>query len=193
MRAINLASKPAEIHIGAKLRASRLAQSLTLKQLATSAGLTKGFISRIERDETMPSVPTLVQLCQALSLPIGALFEEPEIHHVTLDAAPHINMGGTGTEERLLTPRSEESLQMLRSTIEPLGSGGAKLYTVNCNIESLHVLQGSLRVRFTNREIELVSGDTITFPGSTPHTWNAGVTGAEIIWILTPAPWSGSA
>lgn len=193
MRAINPTSETPDIHIGAKLRTSRLAQSLTLEQLAGATGLTKGFISRIERDETMPSVPTLVQLCQALSLPIGALFEEPEVHHVSLDTAPHINMGGTGTLERLLTPRSEEAMQILRSTIEPHGSGGADLYTVNCEVESLHVLRGPLTVRFPNREIELTEGDTITFPGITPHTWEAGAAGAEIMWFLSPAAWSGSA
>lgn len=193
MRAINLTPGPPEIHIGAKLRASRLAQSLTLEQLASSAGLTKGFISRVERDETMPSVPSLVQLCQALSLPFAALFEEPEVHHVELETAPHINMGGTGSVERLLTPRSEESVQLLRSTVVPNGSGGTELYTVNCNIESVHLLRGSLVVQFANRDVELAEGDTITFPGSTPHTWHAGAAGAEIMWILAPAAWSGSA
>ena len=193
MRAIHLSAEAGEINIGAKLRASRLAQNLTLEQLGTSTGLTKGFISRIERDETMPSVPTLVQLCQALSMPIGALFEAPEIHHVTLEGAPHINMGGTGASERLLTPRSEESFQLLHSTVEPNGSGGSELYTVNCNVESVHVLRGSLTVRFTHRAIELNVGDTITFSGSAPHTWNAGPEGAETMWILAPAAWSGSA
>lgn len=193
MRAINLTPEPTEIHIGAKLRASRVAQSLTLEQLGVSTGLTKGFISRIERDETMPSVPTLVQLCQALSLPISALFEEPEIHHVALEAAPKINMGGDGADERLLTPRAEESVQLLRSSINPGGSGGSELYTVNCAIESMHLLSGSLTVRFANREVALAPGDTITFPGSTPHTWNAGSEGAEAMWFLAPAAWSGSA
>ncbi|QNN64028.1 helix-turn-helix domain-containing protein [Leucobacter denitrificans] len=193
MRALNLTSSPSEIRIGAKLRSSRLAQNLTLEQLAKSTELTKGFISRIERDETMPSVPTLVQLCQALSLPIGALFEEPEIHHIPLETAPRINMGGTGADERLLTPRSAELVQVLRSTVEPHGTGGTELYTVNCDVESVHLISGDLTLRFANREIDLAAGDTTTFPGSTPHTWVAGAAGAEIMWILAPAAWSGAA
>lgn len=193
MRAVNPAPGSSEIYIGAKLRASRLAQSLTLEQLAKATGLTKGFISRVERDETMPSVPTLVQLCQALSLPFAALFEEPEVHHLPLDAAPQINMGGVGATERLLSPRSEEAVQLLRSTVEPHGSGGTELYTVNCKVELVHVLRGSLRVRYTNREVTLTEGDTVTFPGSVPHTWQADALGAEVMWVLVPAAWSGSA
>jgi transcriptional regulator with XRE-family HTH domain len=50
---------------------------LTLAQVAEASGLTKGFLSRLERDETSPSLATLVQLCQVLPLTIGSLFVEP--------------------------------------------------------------------------------------------------------------------
>ncbi|KUF05764.1 helix-turn-helix domain-containing protein [Leucobacter sp. G161] len=192
MRPIHPTAAETQVQIGAKLRSSRQAQGLTLEQLAAASDLTKGFISRIERDETMPSVPTLVQLCQALSLPIGSLFEEPDVQLVTLADAPRINMGGIGADERLVTPRSEERVQVLRSSVEPNGSGGDELYTVSCDVESLHVVSGTVDVQFSDRTVALAPGDTLTFPGRTPHTWRAGATGAEIAWILVPAAWSGS-
>lgn len=192
MRPIHPTAAETQVQIGAKLRSSRQAQGLTLEQLAAASDLTKGFISRIERDETMPSVPTLVQLCQALSLPIGSLFEEPDVQLVELAGAPRINMGGIGADERLVTPRAEERVQVLRSSVEPGGSGGDELYTVSCDVESLHVVSGVVEVRFSDREVTLTPGDTLTFPGRTPHTWRAGGTGAEIVWILVPAAWSGS-
>jgi len=43
-----------EVRIGSKLRAARTANGFTLDQLAGATGLTKGFLSRIERDETSP-------------------------------------------------------------------------------------------------------------------------------------------
>ncbi|MFF8819392.1 MULTISPECIES: helix-turn-helix domain-containing protein [Leucobacter] len=192
MRPIHPTAAETQVQIGAKLRSSRQAQGLTLEQLAAASDLTKGFISRIERDETMPSVPTLVQLCQALSLPIGSLFEEPDVQLVGLADAPRINMGGIGADERLVTPRAEERVQVLRSSVEPGGSGGDELYTVSCDVESLHVVAGEVGVQFADREVTLAPGDTLTFPGRTPHTWRAGEAGAEIVWILVPAAWSGS-
>ncbi len=192
MRPIHPTAAETQVQIGAKLRSSRQAQGLTLEQLAAASDLTKGFISRIERDETMPSVPTLVQLCQALSLPIGSLFEEPDVQLVGLADAPRINMGGIGADERLVTPRAEERVQVLRSSVEPRGSGGDELYTVSCDVESLHVVAGEVGVQFADREVTLAPGDTLTFPGRTPHTWRAGEAGAEIVWILVPAAWSGS-
>ncbi|MFT4231870.1 MAG: helix-turn-helix domain-containing protein [Leucobacter sp.] len=192
MRPIHPTAGDEPVRIGAQLRASRLAQNLTLEQLARASGVTKGFLSRIERDETMPSVPTLVQICQALSLAIGSLFAEPDIQHVALADAPRINMGGSGADERLVTPRGEERVQVLRSSLAPDASGGAALYTVNCSIESLHVVSGTVELVLADRTLPLAAGDTATFPGRTPHTWRTGAAGAEAVWVLVPAAWSGS-
>ena len=52
MRPLPVSPTNHEIHIGAKLRAARKANGFTLDQLAASCGLTKGFLSRVERDET---------------------------------------------------------------------------------------------------------------------------------------------
>lgn len=192
MRPVHPSAAPTPVRIGAQLRSSRLAQGITLAQLAQATGLTRGFLSRIERDETMPSVPTLVQICQALSLPLGELFAEPDIQRVALTEAPRINMGGTGADERLVTPRSEDRVQLIRSSLAPGASGGEELYTVNCAVESLHLVSGSLELAFPDRRMRLDAGDTLTFPGRTPHSWRAGASGAEAVWVLVPAAWSGS-
>jgi len=180
--------------IGAKLRATRLAQGLTIEQLATATGLSKGFVSRLERDDTSPSVATLVAVCEALSLPVGSLFEAPTSALVTAQAAPRINMGGSGTVDRLITPRGQGEVQLLRSSLQPGASGGDELYAINCSVEVLHVIAGEVTVRFVNDEHTLHAGDTLTFPGHQPHTWvNGSTEPAEVIWTLSPAPWSGSA
>ncbi|MFC9919737.1 helix-turn-helix domain-containing protein [Agromyces binzhouensis] len=180
--------------IGAKLRSTRIAQGLTLAQVAEATGLSKGFLSRLERDETSPSVATLVQLCQVLSLPVGALFAEPEIQHIRRGDAPRINLGGVHVEEHLMSPRGEERVQLLRSSLAPGAHGGADLYTVNCDVEVMHVISGAVTVRFADRTVRLESGDALTFPGREPHTWTAEDDApAEVVWVLVPAPWSGSA
>lgn len=193
MRPVHPTADDAPVRIGAQLRSSRLSQGMTLEHLAAATGLTKGFLSRIERNETMPSVPTLVQICQSLSLPVGNLFEAPDLQRVALADAPRINMGGSGADERLVTPRTEERVQLLRSHLEPHANGGDQLYTVNCAVESLHVISGSVTVEFAGREETLDPGDTLTFPGRTPHTWRTSEAGAEVVWVLVPAAWSGSA
>ena len=179
--------------IGQRLRAARQAQQLTIEQVAEATGLSKGFISRVERDMTSISVASLVAFCEVLSLPVGALFESSGARLIKKGAGPHINLGGTGAEERLLTPRSENRVQLVHSVCEPGADGGAELYTVNSDIEVLHVLGGSVTLRFSDRDWQLTEGDSMTFNGREPHSWIAdAATGAEMLWILAPAAWSGT-
>lgn len=194
MRAVNPAPHSGPLAIGPKLRATRLAQNLTIAQLAEATDLTKGFISRIERDETSPSVATLVTICQALSLPVGSLFEPPELEVIRLADAPRVNFGGTGISERLLTPRTESGLQLIRSVMESGASGGEDFYTINCEREVVHVLRGALTMLFPQQTLALEAGDALTLPGREPHTWRNDSDGeTEVLWVLVPAAWSGSA
>lgn len=178
------------IAIGSRLRTARKSQHLTIDEVATITGLTKGFLSRVERDLTSPSVSTLITICEVLSVPVGSLFERPEVQFVPAGGGARINLGGVNTEERLISPRSEERLQVIRATIEPGGHGGEHLYAVAADFDLLHVLSGQMTVRFTSAEWDLGPGDSLSFNGREPHSWVAGESGAEVIWTLAPALWS---
>jgi transcriptional regulator with XRE-family HTH domain len=195
MRSVPIAAGNQDLRIGARLRDARRRQGLTIDQIARSTGLTKGFISRIERDVTSPSVSTLVTVCAALSLPVGELFTAPTTDVVRRAQAPHIQLTGRGADERLLTPRGQGRLQLVHSIIEPGGTGGEELYTLNCEVEVAHVLRGSLQVLFSKSAELLEAGDTMTFSGREPHTWHNPDTGedAEVLWVIVPAPWDTTA
>jgi transcriptional regulator with XRE-family HTH domain len=182
------------IRIGSKLRAARKANGFTLDQLAASAGLTKGFLSRVERDETSLSVASLITLCEVMSLDVGSLFTAPEVALVRRDAAPAINLGGTGVNEHLMTPRGQSKLQLVHTVAEPGATGGSEFYTINCELEVVYILKGTVDMLFTDRRERLSVGDALTFAGGEPHTWEntSRTRTAELVWILHPAPWSGS-
>ncbi|GAA0360510.1 helix-turn-helix domain-containing protein [Actinoallomurus spadix] len=192
MKSVPIAAGGQEPRIGARLRDARRRQGLTIDQVAQSTGLTKGFISRIERDVTSPSVATLVTVCAALSLPVGELFTAPKTDVIRKDVAPEIQLTGQGAEERLLTPRGQGRLQLIRSVMEPRSTGGDELYTLNCEVEVVHVLRGAVEVRFSDSAVLLAEGDTLTFSGREPHSWlNPDETAvAEALWVIAPASWS---
>lgn len=192
MRPVHADAAHEQVKIGAKLRAARTTQHLTLEQVARASGLSRSFISRVENDTTSPSIATLVQLCQVLAISVGSLFAEPDVQLTRLETAPRINMGGTGTTERLLTARSEGRVQMIHTLADPGASGGSVLYTIACELEIVHVLRGSVTIEFTSHSTELRQGDTLSFPGLEPHTWHADDSETELVWTLIPAVWSGS-
>lgn len=191
MRPMPLEPNNRRVAIGSRLRAARQAQQLTIEEVARITGLTKGFLSRVERDMTSPSVSSLITLCEVLSISVGSLFEAPDVQLVHAGTGPRINLGGVHTEERLLSPRGESRVQVIRSVIEPGGHGGEELYAVAADVDLLHVLRGEVVVRFSDRDWTLGPGDSLTFNGHEPHSWRAAsADGAEVIWVLVPALWS---
>ncbi|MDO5744088.1 MAG: cupin domain-containing protein [Micrococcaceae bacterium] len=188
MKALPVEPSSAALAIGSRIRAARHAQRLTIDQVADSTGLTKGFLSRVERDLTSPSVASLVTLCQVLSMEVGELFTQPDTHVVRLSEAPRISLGGEGISEHLLTARSERRLQVIRADIAPHGEGEKELYSVDCEVEVLHVLSGRFVLIFANERFELDAGDTVTFPGREPHSWmNPTGDDTVVTWTLVPA------
>lgn len=191
MRPIPIDPALSKAAIGSRLRAVRQARQMTIEQLAVSAGLTKGFISRIERDKTSPSVSNLVVICDVLNTSIGELFATTDAQFVPRDEAPSINLGGRGAVEHLLSPRRESRFQVIHSRVEPGANGGDEPYTINCEVELLHVISGSVDVTFSDAAWSLSSGDSLTFDGREPHQWRSPG-GAEMIWVIVPAAWSGT-
>lgn len=185
MKTLPVEPTGAAINIGARLRGVRQTQRMTIDQVAELSGLTKGFLSRVERDLTSPSVSTLLRLCEVLSIEVGTLFEVPETKLVRLDQAPRVSLGGDGITEQLVTPRSEKRVQMIRAEIAPKGTGEAELYSVDCELEVLHVIAGRFVLVLPDQRVELEAGDTITFPGREPHSWeNESDQIAVVTWTL---------
>ncbi|MCZ9884741.1 helix-turn-helix domain-containing protein [Arthrobacter sp. B2a2-09] len=188
MKALPVEPSNTPLAIGSRIRAARQAQRMTIGEVAEAVGLTKGFLSRLERDLGSPSVTTLVALCQILSVSIGDLFRLPEAHLTRSGQGPRISMGGEGIVERLLTARPEQRVQVIQSVIEPHGSGESALYAVDCEVEVLYIARGRLIFILANGQIELAAGDAMSLPGREPHSW-ANTTDEEtvVLWILVPA------
>jgi transcriptional regulator with XRE-family HTH domain len=178
------------VRIGGRLRAARQGRGLTLDKVAEATDLTKGFLSRLERDEVSPSVASLVSVCEVLGIRVGELFETPQTQVVRAAEGRRINFGGRKVQEFLLTPGTQSQLQVIHSTIAPGGSGGDELYTLDCEVEFVYVVRGELTVTLAAESVVLAAGDAFTFPGREPHTWANARRGqeCEVLWALAPAP-----
>lgn len=189
MKSLPIQHTVAEPSIGRRLRALRQERRLTMDQVAEFSGLTKGFLSRVERDLTSPSVASLRAVCQVLGIAPGQVLDAPETLVVRLDSAPRVHLGGDGITELLLTPPGRRDLQLIRAVVAPGGRGETELYTMDCEVESLHVLSGSFVLRTLGGEIALEAGDTASFSGSEPHSWaNPGDREAVVLWALAGRP-----
>jgi transcriptional regulator with XRE-family HTH domain len=182
-------------HIGARLRAQREREGLTLRELARRIGVSASLISQIERDKVNPSVSTLYALVRELGMTMGDLFagdalsgraastsSGPLVHPEDRVA---INLASGVTWERL-TPTSEPGVEFLH-VVYDVGSE-------SCPEDSLvthggkeygYVLSGKLGVRIGFDEHVLGPGDAISFDSSSPHRlWAVGNERAVAIWVV---------
>ncbi|MFF0226895.1 helix-turn-helix domain-containing protein [Streptomyces sp. NPDC004629] len=172
--------------LGPKLRAARQRKRLTLEDVATRAGVTKGFLSLVERGRTAISVPNLLEVCTALGISVGSLFDYPDAAVVRKGEGAPLEMGGTGIHEFLLTPASERFVQVMRTVLDPGGgSGGA--YRLDSETIFVVVVRGSLRLVVDGQEMLLRTGDSQTFPARSAHAWdNPGAEESEVLWSIAP-------
>src|SRR6516164_4638119 len=180
---------PDGTRIGAQLKAARLAARMSIAEVAEQAGLTKGFVSKLERDLANVSVASLIRLCDALGVSIGSLFQAPKGEVVRHDARPPINFGGQKMAEYLLTPSGEKRVQAILSDIEPGGGSGKEPYSLPADVEFVFILAGQLRVTVAGEEVTLEEGDALTFTADMAHTFLAPPRGgrARVLWVLSPA------
>ena len=64
--------------LGRKNKQLRLANDLTLEELANRSELSKGFLSQVERNLTSPSVATLDDILEALGTNLHDFFDQQE-------------------------------------------------------------------------------------------------------------------
>jgi transcriptional regulator with XRE-family HTH domain len=175
------------VRIGARLRHAREAGRLSLADVEARTGLSKGFLSKVERDASSPSVANLVAICDAIGLAMSELFAVPRttlIRHAdrpSLEGLPK----AAAVRDTLITPEYERQVTVLESVVPAGGSGGDALYTMASECEVCFVLAGEIEVVVEDETFTLGPGDALTFGAAVPHTWRS--TGeARILWILAP-------
>ena len=155
--------------IGPRLRHLRLTKGYTVEALAATAGLNKGFLSRLERGTKRPSIDTVLRLSAALGVPVGQLFGE----QTSNDTVRISRAAGRGSVSEspdtysfeLLTPKgSMMEAFLFQVGAEPTGGGQR-----HDGEEMFLVLAGTVEMRTPDRSYVLETGDCAYFPGHLIH------------------------
>ena len=173
------------------MRSLRRERGLTIEQLAAATGLTKGFISQLERDRTAPSLSSIARICDALGVRLSHIFErDPAPALVRRHERPKVD-SYFATDNHLLSSPDEPRFQAIESEVAPGAGAGDELYSLPGEMEFVYVLEGSLELRVGDEKHVLEQGDAITYPLTKPHTWrNASDTKIlRVLWVATPNPY----
>jgi mannose-6-phosphate isomerase-like protein (cupin superfamily) len=169
--------------IGVRLRSLRTAKGLTLDRLAGLCGLTRGYLSLVERGLKTPSIAALMRVTEALGTDLGSLFDGPR--GATLDYVLYRHGADTDTAFGGAVPMAPgRTAKMMEPFITRPGLTEVAGAT-HSGEEFIVVLRGEVIIRLGSEEIRLHFGDSLYFDASIPHSIRRfGVTPAELLIVV---------
>jgi transcriptional regulator with XRE-family HTH domain len=174
--------------MGARIRKRRLQLDMTLRDLAVASGLTKSFVSQIERDRNSPSIATLRTIAAALEVPMFYFFQ-PEMAAspvVMRNERRMVTFQKTGVTYELLTPDLQHNIEMLEMRLEPGQSTGPSPLAHDGE-ECAVVVEGVAEIEVAGVTHSLRTGDSIYIGAMQPHrSYNPGKKTSVIISAISP-------
>ena len=183
--------KTERAELGRRLRAVRIQQGRSLRDVGDAAGVSESFISQVERGLTSPSVITLRRIANALNVHIIELFaaEDGAGQLVRAKDRGRYQDPKLHWSDEFLTPRSARRLQVNLSRLQA-GQGIAEAYTHESDEECIIVLEGKLDVTSNGASYELDEGDALLINPRLPHSFmNPGPDETRVLWVMTPPSW----
>lgn len=153
---------------GARIRARRKYNDLTLNELAIRAGISRAALSKIERGEQDTSVSNAMGLSRALGVEVGELLAPPEVVITASDSIPAHSAYGRGTVRRDL-PAPRENMDVVHYKLDPHCETASFAAHRSGSRESFFVLSGTIEIVTIDRRTTLRAGDCAQAPGDVPH------------------------
>jgi transcriptional regulator with XRE-family HTH domain len=180
----------ADQELGQHIREARTARSLTLPQLAELTGLSRSYLSNVERNVNSPTISTLRVILDALGVSLAQLFQAVEgPRKGVVRPADRVEIVRTGDSEiryELLNPNPIGRLEMLLMYVEP-GASSDGISHSHAGEEVGYIVSGQLRYWVDNKSHDLEPGDAINFESTRPHRYeNPGPETSVSLWVLTP-------
>ncbi|MFD1768331.1 helix-turn-helix domain-containing protein [Sphingobacterium suaedae] len=163
--------------ISAKIKEIRKEKGITIQELADKAGVSKGLISQIENNRTVPSLLVLINIVSALEVDLNEFFQDFKSNE---EAGPIIVRKKSDYEafekeqaigflyKRIIATSMDSStldivlLELAVDSVRPMVETEA--------FEYKYIVSGKVQYVFSDSTVELEAGDSIFFDGRIAHT-----------------------
>jgi transcriptional regulator with XRE-family HTH domain len=189
-----LAAGLEQYRIGPKVRALRLQKKLGLVQLGEHTGLSPAMLSKIERGQLFPTLPTLLRIALVFGVGLEHFFVETRERPLVAvikkrDRLRLPNERGSETPayyfESLDFPVTERKMEGYFAEF-PARSKPSEPHS-HTGAELVFVLKGRLVVNVDGQDSVLDEGDAMYFDSGAPHSYcQQGRSACEAIVVVTP-------
>jgi transcriptional regulator with XRE-family HTH domain len=196
--------------LGKKIRQERLNRQMTLEKFSDMTGLSKSFLSQIERGITEPSITSLKKIAKQFGFSVVNLFQNGDApnsgwtyhqHDQKGPAAKHVEkaevvrgdrrkrfaLPGSTVMYDLMTPDMNRQIEVMYMRVKKGDHSGDEPIVDPPGEKVGLVLKGSIEFTVGGESYLLNEGDSLYYPAHVPHSWRAVEGNAiEVIHILTP-------
>jgi transcriptional regulator with XRE-family HTH domain len=181
--------------LGHKLRRLRFKKKISLVDLGKHTGLSASMLSQLETGKMVPTLPTLARIAMVFDVGLEHFFDlrsQEKLFSIVR------------AKERLKFPESPDSplpsyyfeCLAFATRGKELGAYWAE-FPVRSEEEAtehkheggefLFILEGSIVIRYQDKDYVLETGDSVYFDASDPHSYRGlGENGAKAIVLTTP-------
>ncbi len=173
--------------IGKRIREFRLAHQLTQQELAVRAGVTKGFISLLERDKSSVSLETLSEVLAVVGERISTFFSADALQPFVFGRQDRTSLSDQGIEKfELLIPGSTTmAMEPCRLVLAP--GQGLRPHGSHSGEEFGYVIRGRVSITLGRRSAIAKAGDSFSYKAQPEHSMqNAGRSPAEVLFVTWP-------
>jgi transcriptional regulator with XRE-family HTH domain len=157
------------------LKFLRVQSGMTLEQLAAGSGLTRSYLSKIERGLANPSIASALTIAGALGVTVERLFGENPRHEAVDIVRAAQGTAGDPASYLSLVAGLNPGRGMRAFVVRPVlkNSGRNAVMSHHEGEEILYVLSGEIELKIGKRLEVLRKGDCIHFDSTIPHKLTA--------------------
>jgi transcriptional regulator with XRE-family HTH domain len=166
---------PIEQKIGGVIRRQRLANKLTLSDLAIGAEISSAMLSRIETGQATASLEALERICHALGMSMSKLFQDAETvsgFAQLIKEAEQMEVVRSGTKHghtyKLLS-YGRGPKKLFEPFLIEMDKGSVYPRFCHPGVEFIYMLSGRMEYHYGDTSYLLEPGDSFTFSGEVEH------------------------
>ncbi|AOY96515.1 DNA-binding protein [Cupriavidus sp. USMAA2-4] len=181
------------VNLPHRLRTLRRQRGLSLEALAEQTGLTRSYLSKLERGLSSPSIATVLKIAQAYGMGTGHLLGDAR------DSAEEVACVSRASQREPLSREGEshgyryEAIAAARKVkamepfvMHPPSDFPDEARVAHSGEEFLFVLKGQVEVQLGEELVTLASGDALYFDADLPHrVRSVGSARAEVLVTTT--------
>ncbi|MGW0161275.1 helix-turn-helix domain-containing protein [Mycobacterium sp. NPDC003323] len=167
------------------LRAVRQQRGMTLDEVSAATGLTKSYLSKVERGHSVPSIAAALKISRALDVDVAQLFsEDAEESTLTVERA-----ADRGAERHHAVAAAMLGKAMSPFVVRPGRQFATHPHPSHPGQEFVFVHLGAVELNLDGRVVRLDTGDCAYFDASVSHKLRQlGDDPAEVVVVAHSNP-----